>query len=403
MSGGGAVWREGVGVLVQRGLRNRIEECEISHLGYTGVSIGWEWGYAKPSGGGGTLVRDNFIHHIGRWELADMGGVYVLGDNAGTRIERNVIAHVSPYHVYGWGVYLDEGASGVVVEDNLVHHTQGGGLHLHFGHNNSVERNVFACSGGADGDLAFSIGEPHAQLGFSRNVVLRCEPRAAAAAMTSAAVGADGSGYLLPADPAWLVWWKGEGTTPPNVSYASNVYYSTRAHEAVEATAPPWLHFVKRGVDMRRWVRGGQDAGSMWADPGFADVGRCDYRVGASGAAATVAAISAPPTGRWAGGRAPATARLRRAAGARRARAGARAARGGTARRARLVAAVADAVAGGAEMLAPTRRRRRSAQGRGRAARRARADGCRQAAAVPAARRRQRADVSARVHRRRMR
>ena len=118
MSGGGAVWREGVGVLVQRGLRNRIEECEISHLGYTGVSIGWEWGYAKPSGGGGTLVRDNFIHHIGRWELADMGGIYVLGDNPGTRIERNVIAHVSPYHVYGWGVYLDEGASGVVVEDN---------------------------------------------------------------------------------------------------------------------------------------------------------------------------------------------------------------------------------------------------------------------------------------------
>ena len=161
------------------------------HLGYTGVSIGWEWGYAKPSGGGGAIVRDNFIHHIGRWELADMGGVYVLGDNPGTRIERNVIAHVSPYHVYGWGVYLDEGASGVVVEDNLVHHTHGGGLHLHFGHNNSVDRNVFACAGGADGDLAFSIGEPHAQLGFSRNVVLRCEPRAAAAAMTSAAVGAD--------------------------------------------------------------------------------------------------------------------------------------------------------------------------------------------------------------------
>ena len=49
-------------------------------------------------------MSHNFIHHVGRWELADMGAIYVLGRAPGTLLEGNVIAHVSPYHLYGWGV-----------------------------------------------------------------------------------------------------------------------------------------------------------------------------------------------------------------------------------------------------------------------------------------------------------
>ena len=100
---GGHVFREGVGVLVHRSRHNSIAGNEIAYLGYTGVSLGWEWGYAQPSGGGHNRVLDNFIHHIGRWELADMGGVYVLGVAEGTLIEGNVIAHVAAYHMYAWG------------------------------------------------------------------------------------------------------------------------------------------------------------------------------------------------------------------------------------------------------------------------------------------------------------
>ena len=138
------------------------------------MSLGWEWGYATPSGCASNLIADNFIHHIGRAELADMGGIYVLGASGGTRILRNVICHVASYHMYGWGVYLDEGVTGVHVSANLVHHTTGGGLHLHYGHSNAVVENVFACAGGADGDVAISVGEPHLQVNFSRNTVLRC-------------------------------------------------------------------------------------------------------------------------------------------------------------------------------------------------------------------------------------
>ena len=92
------------------------------------------------------MVARNYIHHIGTAELADMGGIYVLGHSPGTVLEDNVIAHVQSYHLFGWGVYLDEGASGVLVRRNLVHHTTGAGLHQHYGKDNRVEDNTFACA-----------------------------------------------------------------------------------------------------------------------------------------------------------------------------------------------------------------------------------------------------------------
>jgi hypothetical protein len=102
--GGGRVYPEGVGILIQRSKGNRISGCEIGHMRYTGVSLGWEWGYKTPSGAGNNSVVGNYIHHIGDGTLADMGGVYVLGRSEGSVIEGNVIAFVIGYHMYSWGV-----------------------------------------------------------------------------------------------------------------------------------------------------------------------------------------------------------------------------------------------------------------------------------------------------------
>lgn len=286
---GGHVFREGVGVLVHRSQHNRIEGNEIAHLGYTGVSLGWEWGYAEPSGGGHNHIVGNWIHHIGRWELADMGGVYVLGRADGTLIEGNVIAHIAAYHVYAWGVYLDEGASHVTVRRNLVHHTLSAGLHLHFGFNNTVVENVFACAGGADGDIAISIGEPHLSFVFEGNAVLRCphaQPEGAFVAGASIASGGVGVRGVdrppdLPVGASWLLWWKGEGDVPPNVTFGSNVYTSIRPEESSEPHAPPWLHWLKRGRTLRVWQQKyAQDHGSSWSNASalFRDAARCDFR-----------------------------------------------------------------------------------------------------------------------------
>jgi len=345
---GGRVWREGVGVLLQRAERCAVVECEIGHLGYTGVSLGWEWGYATPSGAAHNVIARNFIHHIGTAELADMGGVYVLGHSEGTRIEDNVVAHVQSYHLYGWGIYLDEGASGVVVRRNVVHHTTGGGLHQHYGTNNTVQNNTFACAGGADGDVALSVGEAHESFHFARNLVLRCPLPAPAPASATAEPepagggggggdggggggGRGGAGACYPATPAYLLWWKGEGITP-RLRFGANLFWSligletdlgqpehlvaqmpilgvTTGAAARTGIAPPWLHFGVWGVDMKRWAKKGWSASrddSQWSDPGFVDAANCDYRLERNGAAAALGhaqpAIPLPARGRDGGG-----------------------------------------------------------------------------------------------------
>lgn len=225
--------------------------------------------------------------------------MYVLGHSEGTLIEGNTFSYVAPYRGYGWGIYLDEGASGVVARGNLVFRAHSASLHQHFGFNNTISGNIFACAGGADGDLALSIGEPHSSFHFTHNVVLRCPPAQsllkdeAEATTIAAVVASDGtvtgdqaaydarsvSAAPFPLAPSWMFWWKGEGSSPELV-FDHNVYYSTVPEECLSPTsAPPSVHFIKRGRTLRGWQKSGQDLNSVWADPGFRDVGSCDFRL----------------------------------------------------------------------------------------------------------------------------
>ena len=54
--------------------------------------------------------------------LEDMGGIYMLGTQAGTVLRGNVIHDVSTYNYGGWGLYTDEGSSFMLLEDNVVWH-----------------------------------------------------------------------------------------------------------------------------------------------------------------------------------------------------------------------------------------------------------------------------------------
>lgn len=98
-----------------------IEHNELSHMSYTGISVGWGWTRT------GTIMRDNriranLIHHIAT-RMCDTAGVYTLSAQPGTVVSENVVHSIaiSPYvdRLDHWFYYYtDEGSSFITVRDN---------------------------------------------------------------------------------------------------------------------------------------------------------------------------------------------------------------------------------------------------------------------------------------------
>ncbi|MCC7204003.1 MAG: right-handed parallel beta-helix repeat-containing protein [Phycisphaeraceae bacterium] len=244
---GGRIFHSGIGVLAMHTFDNMIAHNEIHDLFYTGISVGWSWGYG-PSVTCNNLIEKNRIYNIGLGLLSDMGGIYTLGVQPGTVIRGNLIHDVQKANYGGWGIYLDEGSSHILVENNIAYDTNGEAFHQHYGRENILRNNIFAF--GQEGVIAFSRAEEHNGLTLERNILVT-----RGAMMFKA-------GYRNDMNP---------------------VRHISDLNLMWDVDGQP-LKFGKEGtpVDLTAWQdQHGMDRHSLVADPKFADLDKRDFTLAA--------------------------------------------------------------------------------------------------------------------------
>ncbi|VTS04985.1 right-handed parallel beta-helix repeat-containing protein [Tuwongella immobilis] len=247
----GEVFPAGIGILSQHADRNWIAHNHIHHLYYTGISVGWIWGYA-PSVSRDNIVEFNRIHEIGQGFLSDMGGIYMLGTSPGTIVRRNVVHDIESFSYGGWGIYTDEGSTGILIEQNLTYRTKSGGFHQHYGKDNIIRNNIFAL--GREAQLMRTRAEPHRSFTLERNIMLAKDA------------------------PLFAKNWTGDGLVMDH-----NLYW--RIPGPATFPAKSFAEWQKRGLDRH----------SLIADPKFRNLEQLDFTLAADSPAKSLGFVPFDP------------------------------------------------------------------------------------------------------------
>lgn len=236
---GGRFNPEGTGVAYTHVSDSKVLHCDIHDFFYTGVSVGWTWGFA-----GSVAQRNeiafNKISDLGKSIMSDMGGVYTLGTSYGTKVHDNVIHDVWSYSYGGWALYTDEGSEGIVMERNLCWNTTDGGFHQHYGAGCIIRNNIFAWNKtlGAVRMARQVVQDIPCTLNFVNNIVVVRE------------------GPLV-----------GRGPRGVGGIWANNVWYDYSGQPELD------------GLDWKAWSECGKETGSIYADPQFENAAANDFRL----------------------------------------------------------------------------------------------------------------------------
>ena len=241
---GGRIFHGATGVWIGHASDVQVTHNDIADFFYTGISMGWTWGYSETVTHRNTLAF-NHIHQIGWGVLSDMGGIYTLGRSDGSAITNNHIHDVYSYDYGGrggWGLYTDEGSAKMVYENNVVYHTKTGNIHQHYGQENVFRNNILGFS--MDGQIQRSRIEEHTAFFFTNNIV-----------------------YW---DNASAAFWRGypSVSTVKDVVVDHNTYWNPQGIASNAFNGGTWA----------TWQAGGQDTHSQIADPLFKNPEKGDFR-----------------------------------------------------------------------------------------------------------------------------
>lgn len=252
----GEVYPSAVGILLRHAEGNLVSHNHIHHSYYTGISVGMEWGYGR-SVSRDNIIEYNHIHDIGQGMMSDMGGIYTLGVSPGTVIRNNLIHDVDANTYGGWGIYMDEGSTHILIENNVVYNTKFAPFIIHFSKEATVRNNIFAL--GRLQQLDRERTDPHKSVYFEQNIVYWKE------------------GVLLDKnweDKPYQFYFKATQPTTHEVKETFDMDYNL------------WYNPLKtlkevdfNGKSWAEWNAMGKDVHSLYADPLFVDAGHYDFRL----------------------------------------------------------------------------------------------------------------------------
>lgn len=252
----GEVYPSAVGILLMHTQGNTVSHNLIHHGFYTGISIGWVWGY-YPSISRDNIIEYNYIHHIGQGLLSDMGAIYTLGLSPGTVIRNNLIHDVESAGYGGWGIYMDEGTAQLVVENNIVYNTKFSAFNVHFCKEVTVRNNIFALS--RIELLQRQRVEPHQSLFFENNILYWTQ------------------GKLLSADwvdDPYTFYVNGQEPKTRQMTSTFSIDYNVYFNPNLTADS---VRFGKQ--TFAQWNARGKDVHSIYADPMFVNAANFDFRL----------------------------------------------------------------------------------------------------------------------------
>jgi hypothetical protein len=238
--------------VILRGLSFQYADWRLGPQGYSGISVGWTWGWGRTAAHD-NIIEQNHIHRIGRGLLSDMGCIYTLGAQPGTVLRNNLCHDVTRYdgpQGYGaWGLYLDSASSQILVENNIVYRAYDGAYHNQYGQENTVRNNIFAL--GTRSQLTRHYrGAKRPSFYLERNIIYWKE------------------GGLL-----WGAWDDGRYQLDHNLYFRADgqpVQFGTSPGPGSGKSA--WTFSLEEWQEKR-----GQDKHSMVADPLFSDPEHGDF------------------------------------------------------------------------------------------------------------------------------
>ena len=258
---GGRVFPSAVGILIMHSFGNVVAHNHIHDLYYSGISCGWIWGYGDTVAHGNRIER-NHIHDLGQGVLSDMGGIYTLGVQPGTVLRGNLIHDIHQANYGGWCIYLDEGSSHILVENNVCYRAGTQVFNQHYGRENIVRNNVFAYGGNSV--ISLGRAEDHVAFTLEQNLLLTRD-RPVFARRPRGIAGA--RGFRSNLNLLWDVARADAGCGGDPIVAIVGTYDADGT----------WIEQSRDELD--EWRAGGNDTHSIVADPHCADLEQNDFNL----------------------------------------------------------------------------------------------------------------------------